>query len=946
MKEVASLSASKERRTKAGTGSVKGKPLIAFLFAAICYLFLLLMSRVSPLGVNSILLSDLEAQYAPFLFMYRNMLLNASSVKEMMYSFSMGMGKNMAGTFGYYLASPLNLLILLFKPSQTSEFIAFIVGLKMSLASAFMCLFIEKRNKGSKWSVLFGIMYAFSSYIMLYMFNIMWLDGYALLPLALYFTEKFIESDKKAGLMVTLLLLFLSNYYIAYMVGIYCFFYLLVRLYSEGIFADRKKAFRKIGRFILSAVLCAFTMCVILLPVGIDTIANADPTVREASENYVGFVFTGILDQLFLGTTEEFLCENLPYLFISVFVTFLCTLFFVTKSTEKKEKKLYGILFAAVYFVLLINFFDVAWQAFDTPNWFFHRETFVFYPLFLIVAHKVLNKIKEVTMDEILKAGGILTVLLFAAQSFGQMKDREKIFLCNLCLIAAFAVLAMLLRNDKWHEQLKNMPKLVPVLIYILVTVEVCFFAPIMSAGRSVLSLNTRDAGKYSESIKAIQEMASAADGNYGFRMELEEVSPELMTYEVDDIGAYYAGYNGMSFFNSNSNKSFHRFLKQFGFTTNYNYFSSAYTFASPDTDAFMSIGHTMTRSPYTAAESIASDSYENDLTLYRNRNVLPLAFPVDQGAFDFDFYSLETGSGEKDYLSFRNSWYASMFPDSFTEDYFIPVEGIEPEFINCEDIDVSAYTGGDEPDEEDEETSEESAGGFDSDLLGLEPEADYREGVTSLYKINGELPIIINYEIPVTSTDELYLNISAARCLYDCSVYVDGRYYNIWQSGSFYSGVIRLGSFEEGQTVQVSIVSEDPVFKFVDINLAYLDAEKFQSQFEATDVSGVNVSSIRNGHVELTSDLTEGKVVLTTIPYEKGWTLTVDGQPADIKVYQDALIGIDCGPGHHDIVLDFNPPGLKTGGMISLVGIAGIALFAVLDRKKKVPQKTPLKKA
>ncbi|MCQ2504038.1 MAG: YfhO family protein [Saccharofermentans sp.] len=904
------------------------------------------MSRVSPCGDYSILISDLEAQYAPFLFMYRSMLLSAGSLKEMLYSFTLGMGKNMAGTFGYYLASPLNLLILLFKPEQTSEFVAFIVGLKMALSSAFMCLFIEKRSKGSSWSVLFGIMYAFSSFIMLYMFNIMWLDGYALLPLLLYFTEAFIESDRKAGLIATLLVLFLSNYYIAYMVGIYSFFYLLVRLYSEGAFADKKKAGRKVGRFILIAVLCAFTMCVILLPVGIDTLVNADPTAKEATENYVGFTFTGILDQIFLGTTEEFLTENLPYIFISVFVTFLCTLFFVSKATSKKEKKLYGILFAAVYFVFLINFFDVAWQVFDTPNWFFHREAFVFYPLFLIVAHKSLTKIKEVAFDEILKTGGILLVLLFAAQSFGEMKGREKIFLCNLCLVAAFTGIALLLRNDKWHEQLRDMPKLVPVITYILVTVEVVFFAPMMSAGRSTLSLNSCNAKEYSESIRAIEELAAQASDNPGFRMELEQISPNLKTNQIDDTGSYYANYRGVSLFNSNSNKSLHRFLKQFGYTVNYNYFTSGYTFASPDLDGFMSVGYTMTRSPYSVADELASDSWDNNLTLYRNSCVLPLAFPVDSGAFDFDFYSLETAEYEKDYLMFRNSWFNSMFPGAFEDDFFIPAEIPEPEFINCENIDVSLYMNSANDEETETEEISDSQKGFDSDALGIETEAAYREDLIKLYRMNSELPIIINYELDIESADELYLNVSSARCLSDCSIYVNGEFYTQWGANSFYSGVVRLGSYEVGDTVNVSIVSDSDCFSYIDVNFAYFDMNAFRDGFGNINTDSVSVTSVVNGHVELSTNLMDDSMILTTIPYEKGWTLTIDGQPAQIIVYQDALIGINPGQGQHEIVLDFSPPGIKTGAMISAVGAAGILLLCLFDMRKKMPVKTHGKKA
>ena len=92
--------------------------------------------------------------------------------------------------------------------------------------------------------------------------------------------------------------------------------------------------------------------------------------------------------QIFLGEQGDFLSHNLPYLFLSLSVTSLCVLFFVSKATPAKEKKVYAVLFIGVYLVLSINALDKAWQVFDTPNWFFHRETFVFYPLFAVVALK------------------------------------------------------------------------------------------------------------------------------------------------------------------------------------------------------------------------------------------------------------------------------------------------------------------------------------------------------------------------------------------------------------------------------------------------------------------------------------------------------------------------------------------------------------------------------
>jgi uncharacterized membrane protein YfhO len=650
-----------------------------------------------------------------------------------------------------------------------------------------------------------------------------------------------------------------------------------------------------------------------------------------------------MLDQIFLGEQGEFLSHNMPYLFMSISITFLCTLFFVSKATPKKEKKLYGILFGAVYFVLAINALDKAWQVFDTPNWFFHRESFVFYPLFAVVALKTIERIKEISNKEISLTMIILTALLFLGQSFGELKQQDGMFLLNLGYMAALMLVFMGMKKTNWHEQLKNMPVLLPFITALLTVVEVSFLAPVLSSGLSIMSLNTSDVSLYSASINGISELAAIDyPGKSGFRTELEQFSTENKDNSIDDVGSFYGGYNGVSFFNSNSNKKLHRFLKQFGYTINYNYFSEGYGYTAPDTDAFLSIGSVMTRSEYSGGTFIAGDSFNDGLKLYQNTDVLPPAFAVPAEAYSFDFYSLEGAAGEKNYLSFRNLWFSSLFPDEFNGvDYFTaPSEELVPDIVNGSIIDMSRYTGNTESDDKDD-SEDDSSDLFDYDDIGSEIEDTYRTDLTHVYRINDTLPIVLSYDIPIESSDELYLNVSNARCLLDCSVYVNGKYLASWSNRSFYSSVVRIGSFEEGETVNVSLVSDNDEFEYVSISFAYFDKESFSHAFEQIDTGNVQVVSIKGGDVVITADLDEGDTVLTTIPYEDGWSLTVDGISQEIKVYQDALIGIDCGSGHHDIHLTFTPPGMKTGAVVSAVGIIGLIAMAVADGikpKKKIP--------
>ena len=111
MKELSALDTRKKPALKKRTGSsgFDRRPLTAFLAALAMYIFLGIVCRKYPFGDYSILISDLEAQYAPFLALYRGKLLSLGNgegelISSLSYSFSMGLGKNFLGSFGYYLA--------------------------------------------------------------------------------------------------------------------------------------------------------------------------------------------------------------------------------------------------------------------------------------------------------------------------------------------------------------------------------------------------------------------------------------------------------------------------------------------------------------------------------------------------------------------------------------------------------------------------------------------------------------------------------------------------------------------------------------------------------------------------------------------------------------------------------------------------------------------------
>ena len=94
-----------------------------------------------PFGEKSGMMVDMHHQYAPLLSGLRDTLLNGDLS---LYSFEVGLGANYLSLAAYYLASPFNLLLLLFPENLLAEGILFITLLKNALCGAMFALCVQQ----------------------------------------------------------------------------------------------------------------------------------------------------------------------------------------------------------------------------------------------------------------------------------------------------------------------------------------------------------------------------------------------------------------------------------------------------------------------------------------------------------------------------------------------------------------------------------------------------------------------------------------------------------------------------------------------------------------------------------------------------------------------------------------------------------------------------------
>lgn len=87
------------------------------------------------------------------------------------------------------------------------------------------------------------------------------------------------------------------------------------------------------------------------------------------------------------------------------------------------------------------------------------------------------------------------------------------------------------------------------------------------------------------------------------------------------------------------------------------------------------------------------------------------------------------------------------------------------------------------------------------------------------------------------------------------------------------------------------------------------------------------------------TIDLPRDNLVFFTVPYDKGWTATVNGKPARIEKVDTGFVAVKCDAGDSTIRFDYMTPGLKTGAAVTGISIVALVTYLLLFRfvfKKK----------
>jgi hypothetical protein len=117
---------------------------------------------------------------------------------------------------------------------------------------------------------------------------------------------------------------------------------------------------------------------------------------------------------------------------------------------------------------------------------------------------------------------------------------------------------------------------------------------------------------------------------------------------------------------------------------------------------------------------------------------------------------------------------------------------------------------------------------------------------------------------------------------------------------------------------------------------VALLNENVYEKGMSVLAADQLTVSSFSDRHIVGSVNSSKNGAVITSIPYDAGWTVLVDGTPVETYGVADGFLAFDVTVGPHRVELTYTPNGMTVGLCVSLLSLAVLALLLIWGRVKK----------
>lgn len=810
-----------------------------------------------PFGERSILVSDLRTQFVDYYSYFKSIFTGNN---DFIYTFSKNMGGDMIGFSGYYLQNPLNLLLLLFPQDMVSVAIMVIVALQLGISGLCFSLFANQIYKPSYGTLLFSTSYAFMGYVFAYFTLPIYFANIAIMPLVILGLHRLMEHPKKKWLYVfSLAASLFFNYYMGYMLCLFTVMYFAYLLLLRVDSLRRLKEYTgQIISYVTGSLLAAGLAAWDLIPIALSLSGQKNAPEASVLQLYRKFKMSDAFTQLYANVFNGNVSnDTFPYIYVGAVAVFFAGLYLTSKAVSRKEKLLSLGLFVSVMVCMYINTLDVIFHAFNEPVGFAYRYAWLAAFVLVLLALKGFHACTaRVEKKQVLLVFAIFLLYTAYLLATGNGWVGMDQAGYELILFAAISVVLLLCMGGVSEGRAR---------IGFLLLGGV---AAIELTGNAVHSISQYPASTMEEYASYIHRVEPAVtyvkeqdDGFYRMEKNFERTHNDAMQFQ----------YNGLTHFSSCEKDMVRTFASRMGFRT-YGQWAWYNLGGTTFADNFLGVKYFLSKYSSTGKPFEAIHAMD-DIYIYQNPYALPLGFGVSEAMEHADMEN-------SDLFEIQNS-IARGFGDE-TLNIYTPAEGVTEQLVNAE-------------------------------------RADLENGVIQYRKLDGAAEAYVEYTIPVTNENMLFLFWNGPR-IQGAEVFVNDASYDAYFTNTKWD-MLEVGSYRIGEQVKVKILMKEETLDIYDYLFYYENRDELLRWHEVAAAMGTaDLRKITSSHLKGSITLGEdASYLLFTIPYERDWQVRIDGERVETVMLLDALLAVPAAPGEHTISMRYVPRGFYAGIPVSL---------------------------
>ncbi|MCQ2428506.1 MAG: YfhO family protein, partial [Clostridia bacterium] len=749
---------------------------------------------------------------------------------------------------------------------------------------------------------IFSVLYAMCSYAVVQQHNSMWIDALMWLPLLTLGIEELIRNKKYRLFVSMLALIMLSNFYIGYMCCIFTLIYFFYYYYSRNEenrnnHLGAKNHFRK-SFFRIAGALLAIGISMVIVATAYYSLQFGKNTFSNPDFSFdIRFDLMDFFTKLLPGAYDTVRPEGLPFIYCGIITLYCIPVYFCSKKFSVREKVFAGGILFILFLCFSVNTVDMVWHGFQKPNWLNYRYSFMFSFMMIVLGFKGVGEIRKSSGKIIGACLAFLVLFLSTAQKFYYHAIVERIngktefdqpletlltvWLSLFFFIVVGVTLCIAVKSKKPHA--------ISLIIGIIVCIE-AFANGIVCCVEFGNDVIYSSYSSYNDFIQALRPLTT----------EIVESDKSFFRFEKDAHRKYCdnmaLNIRGITNSTSTLNKATIEFLARIGYASRSHW--SKYLGGNPVNDSLIGMKYIIAEDEdrynafYSDAgfETVTVNS--KDYMTYLNPYALSLVYGVDDAVADFNM--LNNYATPQDRL---NALIVAMTGDEALE-VFTPLE-YETQTNNITSSTIAGH---------------------------------YKYTHTS-----SESAAVLIYTFKTVSEGEVYFYLPSDYAR-EVQMKVNGK-----SLGNFYGGettrIFSLGYFPEGKEITLSMTLDaDVLYVKQNCNSVFqLNRADFEKAFEILSAKNVEISDDwKSTRLEgtVTTDC-DSQLMFTTLPYDEGWHVTVDGKRVDIEKSLDAMISFRIeGAGDHTVKLTYAPTIFILGSAISALSLILFILIMIFEKQ------------